>query len=75
MPTKNEDRHSRANVFIFGALVAVALTLVAVFGPSFASRFFPGDGTGAPGNLEHERPVAQKTNCNFDQAATGTCPK
>jgi hypothetical protein len=60
-PTGHEDRRDRRNLFAIGVVIAFALAIVVIAGPTLMSTFFPGDGTGSPGNPTHTRPVEPRT--------------
>jgi hypothetical protein len=60
-PTRHQDRRDRRNLFAIGIAVALVLAVAVIAGPALMSTFFPGDGTGSPGNPTHTQPVQPKT--------------
>jgi len=60
-PTPTEDRRARRMPFVVGACLVLLLLVVAMAGPFLVSKFFPGDGTGSPGNPSHTENVRQRT--------------
>ena len=60
-PTGHEDRKDRRNLYTAGIILALLLGVAVVAGPLLMSKFFPGDGTGSPGNPTHTQPVQPKT--------------
>jgi hypothetical protein len=60
-PTRREDRGDRRRLFAIGVVLAFILVAVTIAGPPLVSTFFPGDGTGSPGNPTHTQPVQPRT--------------
>ena len=56
-PTKRQDRKSRRSVFAVGIVLAICLIMAFTVGPIVASKFFPDDGTGSPGNPTRTNPA------------------
>ena len=59
--TPSEERRARKKPFVLGAILALVVLVVVMAGPFFAAKFFPGDGTGSPGNPSHTEDVRQRT--------------
>lgn len=59
--TPSEERRARRKPFVLGAVLVLVILVVAMAGPFFAAKFFPGDGTGSPGNPSHAGDVQQRT--------------
>jgi hypothetical protein len=60
-PTKHQDRKDRRALFTIGIVLAFVLAVAVIAGPVLMSTFFPGDGTGSPGNPTRTQPVQPKT--------------
>jgi len=60
-PTSHQDRRDRRGVFAIGIVFAIVLAIAVIAGPALMSTFFPGDGTGSPGNPTHTQPVQPRT--------------
>jgi hypothetical protein len=59
--TRHQDRRDRRWLFATGVSIAFVLAIIVIAGPTLMSSFFPGDGTGSPGNPTHTQPVQPKT--------------
>ena len=44
-PSRTPETRARTNPFVVGAVVLLAIVVLAVGGPLIAGKFFPGDGT------------------------------
>jgi hypothetical protein len=60
-PTPGEERRDRRSPFVLGAILALLVLVVVMAGPFLVAKFFPGDGTGSPGNPSHTEDVRQRT--------------
>lgn len=47
-PGRDTENRARTNRFVVGAVVLLAIVVLAAGGPFVAGKFFPGDGTRTP---------------------------